>query len=579
MGMSNMQQQGPVAPVSFRLPDDQPRARMGLERWVGLALLLGIAWSAPVAAAEPLKDGLKPRTDSKAGKASAAFFDEGIIPEMRIEISPEQLKKLEASNRAYVLCTVTETLITNGAKKETTFVDVGIKMKGAAGSFRALNDRPALTLNMDKFKKDQSFHGLDKFHLNNSVQDGSLMCELISGHLFRQAGVPAARASHARVWLNKRDLGIYVLKEGFDPTFLRNFVDKATGNLYDGGFCREIDQPLEKDCGTGPNDHSDLKALRAACAIPDLAKRQAELEKLLDIDQFLSFAAMEMLTCHWDGYCRNRNNYRLYFNPSDGKAMFFPHGMDQMFGDANFPLLEAGGVAGSAVLQVPDFRTRYRKRLEELMPLFDPEKVNPVIDGVSQRLKPVLEAMNKDQARGYLGNIQGVKDRIKQRYVGIQKTLKLYVEPVAPKFNDKGEMVLTGWTETKETADAIHEQQKLPANTTALVLKTGPGNQCVASWRREIVLPQGKYELQALVKTVGVVAAADAAQKGSGAGLRLSGGTRTNSLQGNEGWKLQKHAFEVTQDNQPVVLVLELRSTAGTALFDASSLKLVRAKP
>lgn len=543
-----------------------------------VALLLLIAWHGPVSA-EPPKDGPRFRTESKSSKASAAFFDEGVIPEIRIELSPEQLKKLRENNKAYVLCTITETITTMGQKKETTYTDVGIKLKGAAGSFRGIDDRPALTLNVDKFHKGQSFHGLDKFHLNNSVQDGSLLCELISGHLFRQVEVPAARASHARVWFNKRDLGIYVLKEGFDTTFLRNYFDKGTGNLYDGGFCREIDQPLEKDAGKGPDDHSDLKALRAACAIPDLAKRQAELEKLLDVDQFLRFAAMEMLTCHWDGYCRSRNNYRLYFNAANGKAIFFPHGMDQMFGDANFPLFEIGGIVGTAVIQVPEFRERFRKRLEEFMPLFDPEKLNPVIDRVIERLKPVLEAMNKDQARGYLGNMQGVKDRLKNRYVGIQRILKVYVEPAALKFDDKGELLLTGWTEAKETDDASHEKQDLPGNKKALVLKAGPSKRCIASWRREIVLPPGKYELQALVKTIGVVANPDANQQVSGAGVRLSGGARTNSQVGDSDWKLQKHAFEITQPNQPAILVLELRATAGTAMFDASSLKLVKVKP
>lgn len=544
---------------------------------VGLALLLATFGPAPVAA-QPAKDDPRFRTASKAAKASAAFFEAGLTPEIRIEISPEELKKLQANNRAYVLCTITVTETINGEKRATVYTKVGIKMKGAAGSFRPLNDRPALTLNMDKFHAGQSFHGIDKFHLNNSVQDGSLLNELVSSHLFRQAGVPAARASHARVWLNQRDLGIYVLKEGFDPAFLRSWFNNATGNLYDGGFCREIDQPLEKDCGKGPDDHRDLKALRAACAIPDLAKRQAELEKVLDIDQFLSFSAMEMLTCHWDGYCRNRNNYRIYFNPANGKAIFFPHGMDQMFGDPNFPLFDLGGIVGAAVMQVPEFRQRFRTCLDELAPLFDPEKLNPTIDSVSKRLQPVLEAMNKDQARGYLGNMQGVKERVKQRYASLQRILKLHVEPVVVKFNDKGELLLTGWTEAKETADAVHEQLDL-AGKKALVLKTGPSKQCVASWRREIQLPRGKYEFQALVKTVGVQPSPDANQKVSGAGLRISGGTRTNALAGNEEWKLQKHEFEITQDGQPVVLVAELRAAAGMALFDAASFKLIRLKP
>jgi hypothetical protein len=93
------------------------------------------------------------------------------------------------------------------------------------------------------------------------------------------------------------------------------------------------------------------------------------------------------------------------------------------------------------------------------------------------------------------------------------------------------------------------------------------------------VLPKGNYEFQALVKTEGVAANPDALQSVGGAGLRISGGKSTTALDGNADWKLQKYAFEVAQDSQPVVLVAELRATAGTAWFDASSMKLIRLKP
>ncbi len=146
---------------------------------------------------------------SRKRDASDEFFEKGMIPQLKIEISKKEEEKLRANNRAYVKCTLTE----NG---EVKYKDVGIKMKGAAGSFRGLDDRPALTLNMDKFEKGQRFHALDKFHLNNSVQDESFISELICAELNRDAGLPAPRVSHARVWLNGRDLGFYVLKEGFD---------------------------------------------------------------------------------------------------------------------------------------------------------------------------------------------------------------------------------------------------------------------------------------------------------------------------------------------------------------------------
>ena len=59
--------------------------------------------------------------------------------------------------------------------------------------------------------------------------------------------------------LNGRDLGFYVLKEGFDHYFLRRYFDDASGNLYDGGFLKDLDGELKKQMGAGPEDRSDLK--------------------------------------------------------------------------------------------------------------------------------------------------------------------------------------------------------------------------------------------------------------------------------------------------------------------------------
>src|SRR6185369_7291411 len=75
------------------------------------------------------------------------------------------------------------------------YTNVAIHLKGAAGSFRPIDDNPGLTLNFDKFVHGQSFHGLDKFSLNNSVQDPSFLSEKICRELFEVAGVPVPRAA------------------------------------------------------------------------------------------------------------------------------------------------------------------------------------------------------------------------------------------------------------------------------------------------------------------------------------------------------------------------------------------------
>ena len=91
------------------------------------------------------------------------------------------------------------------------------------------------------------------------------------------------RAAHAKVELNGRNLGLYVLVEGYNKQFLKRYFKNPNGNLYDGGFLKDINQPLEKTSGENPNDQSDLRVLAAAAREPDPAQRLARLDKVLDL--------------------------------------------------------------------------------------------------------------------------------------------------------------------------------------------------------------------------------------------------------------------------------------------------------
>src|SRR6185503_3075606 len=138
-----------------------PRIHLGA---ACITLLIAGVVSITSIAAEAKKQGKKADESDK-------FFASSDIPKIQIEIAPEDIKKLEKyqwqfgpqGEREQVKVTVRE-----GAK---TYSNVALQLKGAAGSFRPIHDNPALTLNFDKFVDDQTFHGLDKLSLNNSVQD------------------------------------------------------------------------------------------------------------------------------------------------------------------------------------------------------------------------------------------------------------------------------------------------------------------------------------------------------------------------------------------------------------------------
>lgn len=496
--------------------------------------------------------------------ASDAFFDRGVIPDLKIELSPEATQALRQNARAYVKCR----LIENG---QTAYADVAIKLKGAAGSFRDLDNKPAFTLNVDKHVKKQTFHAMSKFHLNNSVQDESYLSEWICTELCRDAGVPATRVTHARVWLNDRDLGLYVLKEGFDKPFLIRHFGDATGNLYDGGFCADLDSDLEKDSGNGPDDRSDLRALVAACREADAAARWPAIEAKLDVPAMISLMAVELMTCHWDGYTGKANNYRVYFKP-EGKAYILPHGMDQMFGDIGFPILHIPPpIAAGAVMGNPAWRRAYRRRVEELMPLFEARRLAARIDEVEARLQPVAAKMNQGFARALADRAQDLKNRIAARERNLHEQL-LQGDPMPLEFNAEGIAEIRQWQPVKETEDARHDSAEIEGRQRYSIAVGDSGN-CVASWRRQVLLARGRYRLEGQLKTEGVEPRRD--EQGIGAGVRISGGRRENQLVGDQGWQAVAYEFDVPEEMREVVLVIELRATRGRLLADAAP-RLIR---
>jgi len=496
------------------------------------------------------------------------LFGQGVIPDLHIEIGEQELEKLKAENRTYVKCQIVEST-------GKLYQNLGIKLKGAAGSFRDFDDRPALTINVTKFDKGHLFHGLTKFHLNNSVQDDTYLNEWLCELLCRAAGIPATRVTHARVWLNDRDVGLYVLKEGFDRTFLRRHFRDPDGNLYDGGFLQDIDVDLEKDGGKGPDDRSDLKALLAACREEDLEKRWKLIDQRLDVDKFITFMAMETMTGHWDGYTLTRNNFRLYFDPRTAKASFLPHGMDQMFSDPNASILDyPEPIVSSAVMRNSEWRAKYRERINLLLPLFaPPDKLLEQVDIGLQRLQPVLKAIDPELARNHLDRVNELKERLIARAANlIQQSQE--GDPKPMEFDENGQLALTDWYPESECEDAVVELVDLPEEKKAFSIQCGPSELCIASWRCRTLLARGRYRVETKLRTNDVVETED--EKGTGAGLRISGMSRSNHVDGTADWKIIDFEFHIDEDVRDVVFVAELRSKRGQVWFDPESMRLTK---
>lgn len=362
--------------------------------------LLPLHGAAPVNKTKPEVDGL---------------FVQPKIVQVKIEIPSASLESLKSDPRKYVRGVVRE-----GSR---VFNDVGIRLKGSS-TFQSLEKKPSLTLKFNEFVSGVRFYGHSKLFLNNSRQDPTFLCEAIGGELFRAAGVPAPRDNFARVELNGRDLGLFVLEEAVNKEFLAKYFIRTKGNLYEGSKA-DINEKLQKDSGDDSKEQKDLNALAAAVKDPDAALRLKKLSSLLDLDRFISFAATEVFAWHYNGYTMGEDNYRIYVDPSTNRVVFIPHGYEQLFGRPNGPLVpEWKGLVIKAIMASPEGKAKYRERMSQLLATaFKPEAITARINQLAALIKP-LAGSGSTQAETFDAALAQLRERVIQRAAFIEGELK-----------------------------------------------------------------------------------------------------------------------------------------------------------
>lgn len=318
------------------------------DRGAVLVLALGLAWL--VCGGCPTGGEIEVVGDDDAGdddsdaQALEALFSLEQIHDIEIIAPEDSVAALTEEPKEYAPAAVT---IDGVAHPE-----IGLRLKGNAGSFIPLGEdlppatgvgygRPgksAFIFDFNRYDDANHHHGLEKLTLNNMVQDGSGIHEVLAYALFEEGGVPASRTGYASVTFNGEVKGLYLLLESSDnDTFLERWFGHDDGNLYEGvygaDFREEAWMWFDQDNGAD-GSMSDVKELvQALDEIGGGSEALAVLEEYLDLDEYLQFAASELYLGHWDGYAMSANNYKVHHDPEGGPWVFLPWGLDQTFVD------------------------------------------------------------------------------------------------------------------------------------------------------------------------------------------------------------------------------------------------------
>ncbi|HEY0455464.1 MAG TPA: CotH kinase family protein, partial [Verrucomicrobiae bacterium] len=452
----------------------------------------------------------------------------------------------------------------------------------------------------------------------------SYITDKLCREIYDKAGVPVPRANYVRVRLNQRDMGLYLLTEGWGKDFLKRYYKNVKGNLYDGGFVKDITSQKDVNSGENPDDTSDLKALALAAREPNLARRLAGLESHLDMEKFITMLALDALDWNWDGYGLNHNNYRVFHDLEKDRMVFFPHGMDQMFWKAEGPVAPAmKGLVGRAAMQLPQVRQRYLERMKELMGgVFKLETITNRVAELAARVYPALRGLpDQEEASNYPNQLSILFQRIESRYANIEKQLLGVQQLLKVKKGDAANIKV--WDQRSEpnlhTPGARAQGKELE-----LVAGTARGARI---WGSTVWLEQGKYRLEGKIKVSGLVPATDpdraaapttefmngimrrfmsASGEPGGAGFRVW--TERKQTEGNEwdwfpyresqnfrrrgllpasaetgkrisgdmDWTVVTYEFELRQPIADLHILFDLSATKGKAVLDADSVKLIR---
>lgn len=259
---------------------------------------------------------------------AAALFDPAQVFTVELAMAPEDRARLTEDPRAYVPATLT----VEAAGERHGPLAVGLRLKGGAGSFRPLDEKPAFKVDVNFADPAARLLGLKKLTLNNLIQDPTLLREWTTYTLMHALGIPTPRVGYAWVRVDDEDYGIYAHIESPDDVFLDRWFP-STAHLYEGYYGHDLRADdlghLEVDEGD-PADTTDVRALvdLLDAPPPEGAYATTLTNGLVRWPEAIAMMAAEVYLGHWDGYSASRNNYRLHFDDG-GQLTLLPWGADQ----------------------------------------------------------------------------------------------------------------------------------------------------------------------------------------------------------------------------------------------------------
>ncbi|ORY98112.1 coth protein-domain-containing protein [Syncephalastrum racemosum] len=309
------------------------------------------------------------------------------------------------------------------ADQVLSFSDAKFKLGGRASR---LQTKASYNLNLAKHTKLEGFR---KLKIRAMADDPSYIREKLAMDMLQAAGVPASQSSYIRLFINRQAIGLFLLEEKYDDSWLQaEFNGGRTpydnGMLYRGEGAKKDGRRADlsyhgddsqyyagasyaiKEERDGVNStDAGFKDLVSFIQFLDTELRKdpktvslEEWNEHIDMDSFFTSMAFEFLHSFCNGYLQSTNNWYMYENDSTSTPphmVWMSWDLDSVLGSGyvkyketitgdyvNFPGMQLRPFTKLAVT-APALRERFGVIIQMINSgIYDPKISFPVIDSL-----------------------------------------------------------------------------------------------------------------------------------------------------------------------------------------------------
>lgn len=245
-----------------------------------------------------------------------ALFTHGVLNTIELEIPDSTWQSFlnQVEKKDYYVCTVT----INSERYE----NVAIRTKGASSLDDVQimgSDRYSFMLSLNKYKKGQKYHGLSKLCLNNNIWDATQMKDAVVYDMCRYISLPAPLSNYAKVMLNGKYFGCYLLVEPVAKNFCGRNYPNEVSNIY---------KPYHNLAYTGENidDYAEIRnfakvngdnqSIRRVVSALKSVDTGIDVNSHIDVENIMKYLALQTIAVNFD--CMTGKNTQNYFLRESG---------------------------------------------------------------------------------------------------------------------------------------------------------------------------------------------------------------------------------------------------------------------